>query len=281
MVQRWKMIELRPIHHTADPDNDLYTGRNGLTRLAIRLFSVIANSAGCERTFSDFGIIHTKHRNHLSPQKVHQMTLVKAFLRRSLAAAGLSHARLKRKFGDLEPEQNPVPSVQLASNPSTGSTAHNPDAIYNHIHPDFRDISRQLIADAEDSARPDPADDDDDDDFVLPDLLSHYAPPPSAGPSTGGAPAHPPHIPSSSSSAQTHPPTNTRRHSRKTQIPLADLFDYPPVRPAGSVPGSSATTSSDAGSESNYLQTFWGHAKHNLDEEIASYDDDTVDNVLE
>ncbi|KAI1781894.1 hypothetical protein LXA43DRAFT_857686, partial [Ganoderma leucocontextum] len=42
-----------------------------VAQLALRLFSVVANSGDCERTFSTFGTIVTKCRVHLAPKKVH------------------------------------------------------------------------------------------------------------------------------------------------------------------------------------------------------------------
>ena len=58
-------------------DNGTTSGRNALVKLAIYILTIIANSAGCERTFSDFGIIHTKPRNKLDAKKVHKTGLVK------------------------------------------------------------------------------------------------------------------------------------------------------------------------------------------------------------
>ncbi|KAJ7135463.1 ribonuclease H-like domain-containing protein [Mycena crocata] len=53
------------------------TGRSGFIHLAIRILSILPNSAGPERVFSVFGITHTKHRNRLEPQKVHDATTVR------------------------------------------------------------------------------------------------------------------------------------------------------------------------------------------------------------
>lgn len=121
------------------------TGRNGVVKLARRLLSVIANSAGCERTFSTFGNIHTKIRNRLSPQNVHKTTLVKMDIRRSHAEAGISYGnRLKRKFGTHEPE--PVPSDEV---PTPSSTAN--DDSDEDLDADYGDFHAQLIADAADA----------------------------------------------------------------------------------------------------------------------------------
>jgi hypothetical protein len=73
----------------------------------MRILTVIANSGGCERTFSHFGITHTNVRNKLDAQKVHKTGVVKTDLRRSHTEAGLTTTRRKRKFGaDGDPSQD-------------------------------------------------------------------------------------------------------------------------------------------------------------------------------
>ncbi|KAI0319905.1 hypothetical protein OF83DRAFT_1081934 [Amylostereum chailletii] len=82
-----------------DPHAPL-TGANLLACLTIRVLTVIANSAGCERQFSDFGREHTgKLRNKLDEQTVHKTSLLRADLRRQHADLGLLPSRRKRKFG--------------------------------------------------------------------------------------------------------------------------------------------------------------------------------------
>jgi hypothetical protein len=39
---------------------------------------ILPNSAGPERVFSEFGMIHTKRRNRLHPTKVHNTSLVRS-----------------------------------------------------------------------------------------------------------------------------------------------------------------------------------------------------------
>lgn len=127
-------------------DTGEITGRNGLVKLAIRVLSVIANSGGCERVFSEFGITHTKRRNKLSPERVHKSSVVKTDIRRGHAAAGLLKTRKKRAFGD-----------DLTAGPSHPDTAQTePEAVDLTTLPDaeehladFDDLQRQLIDDAE------------------------------------------------------------------------------------------------------------------------------------
>jgi hypothetical protein len=49
---------------------------NGIARLAIRIFSIIANSGATECNFSDFGNIQTKKRSRLSVDKTHKINVV-------------------------------------------------------------------------------------------------------------------------------------------------------------------------------------------------------------
>lgn len=113
-------------------DNDSVSGRNGLVKLAIRVLSVIANSAGCERAFSDFGIIHTKRRNKLSAEKVHKTGIYKMSIRQTHAEAGLTRPRRKRAFGEIDQEEEPTEA-----------------AVPEEDNSDFTDLARRLIRDSE------------------------------------------------------------------------------------------------------------------------------------
>ncbi|KAJ7484268.1 ribonuclease H-like domain-containing protein, partial [Mycena latifolia] len=74
------------------------TGRSGFIKLAIRILSILPNSAGAEHVFSMFGLTHTKHRNRLEPQKVHDATTVRMDRQKAHIAAGLTIARKARRF---------------------------------------------------------------------------------------------------------------------------------------------------------------------------------------
>ncbi|KDQ53017.1 hypothetical protein JAAARDRAFT_137924, partial [Jaapia argillacea MUCL 33604] len=52
-------------------------GTNGLVNLAMRIVSIVPNSAGIERIFSDMGILQNKIHNRLGVEKVHKIVLVK------------------------------------------------------------------------------------------------------------------------------------------------------------------------------------------------------------
>jgi hypothetical protein len=74
------------------------TGRNCLTKLAIHILSIVANSAGCERAFSHMGLVHTAIRSKLGVEKVRKTTMVGMDIKRAHIEAGLLHTRGKRNF---------------------------------------------------------------------------------------------------------------------------------------------------------------------------------------
>ena len=80
----------------------------GIAKLAIRIYSVIANSGANERNFSDFGNIQTKLRNRLSIEQTHKTNVVRMDIAREHARLGLATSRGKRKLGhNNEPGDTP------------------------------------------------------------------------------------------------------------------------------------------------------------------------------
>ncbi|KAL6309073.1 ribonuclease H-like domain-containing protein, partial [Sparassis latifolia] len=71
-------------------------GKTGLALLAMRILSMVPNSAPTEETFSQFGITHTKLRNRLDPQKVRKSVI----LRTDTNARYGAPRKHKHKFGD-------------------------------------------------------------------------------------------------------------------------------------------------------------------------------------
>lgn len=53
------------------------TSVNAFASFAARILSIVPNSAATERIFSKFGVIHSKHRNRLRPEKVRYITIIK------------------------------------------------------------------------------------------------------------------------------------------------------------------------------------------------------------
>lgn len=114
---------------------------NPLPKLAIHLLSVIANSAGTERNFSNFGNIRTIHRHRLATAKIHKTNVLRMDLRREHAAAGLLTSRGKRKLGvDEEPEDDKQTNCDAERD-----------------GPDFEELARSLMDDVANDAQPDTA----------------------------------------------------------------------------------------------------------------------------
>ncbi|KZT19628.1 hypothetical protein NEOLEDRAFT_1151838 [Neolentinus lepideus HHB14362 ss-1] len=92
LVEVWKMF-----------DSGSRQGWNTLVKLAIRVLTVVVNSAATERVFSELGLVITKVRNRLELDKAQKMSIVKSQIRRSHERAG-SHSRqhLKRKFSIID-----------------------------------------------------------------------------------------------------------------------------------------------------------------------------------
>ncbi|KDQ48947.1 hypothetical protein JAAARDRAFT_187260 [Jaapia argillacea MUCL 33604] len=96
-----KELDLIQIWAPLNSDGTI-VGRNGLVQLAIRILSIVANSAGIERIFSCKGIIQTARRTRLHSDKVHKTVVLKQDLHRRHSEAGLLKPRQKRKFGALD-----------------------------------------------------------------------------------------------------------------------------------------------------------------------------------
>jgi hypothetical protein len=71
------------------------TSHNCLTKLAIHILSIVANSAGCKHTFSHMGLIHTGIRSKLGVEKARKTTMVGMDIKCMHLEAGLLHARGK------------------------------------------------------------------------------------------------------------------------------------------------------------------------------------------
>ncbi|TFY66832.1 hypothetical protein EVG20_g4259 [Dentipellis fragilis] len=72
-------------------------GNAGLANLALRIASIVPNTASTERTFSQFKIIHSALRNRLSHEKVRKQTLIREDVMRMDPMP--PHGE-KRKFGE-------------------------------------------------------------------------------------------------------------------------------------------------------------------------------------
>lgn len=80
-------------------DNGAHEGRNLIVKIAILILSVIANSAGCERLFSQMGIVHTKLRNQLRLEQVRKIVVLKTVLQDTHWTKSSSKRRHQRQLG--------------------------------------------------------------------------------------------------------------------------------------------------------------------------------------
>ncbi|GLB40643.1 putative protein of unknown function (DUF 659) [Lyophyllum shimeji] len=103
----WRTIDSQPSN--APPE-----GSNALVKLAMRILTPIANSAGCEHAFSLFGSVHTKYRNRLKTKQVHKIGILKMDIKRSQLAEGHGTNCSKCKFGQIEsPSDENSPAAPL------------------------------------------------------------------------------------------------------------------------------------------------------------------------
>ena len=95
---------MNPVEIWEGIDTGEESGCNRLSKLAIHILSVVANSAGCERAFSHMGLVHTSRQSRLGIEKVRKATAVGMDLKRMHIDAGLLRARGKRNFtaGELD-----------------------------------------------------------------------------------------------------------------------------------------------------------------------------------
>ncbi|KDR69467.1 hypothetical protein GALMADRAFT_104095 [Galerina marginata CBS 339.88] len=217
-------------------DRDVDHGRNAIVELAIRISSVIANSAGCERVFSSFGVTHTKRRNKLDPKKVHNMAVVGMQIKREDRELGLARDRKKRKFEEVADEDQAV-------TPTSSDTVEPVDPT------DFRQYAEGLLRQAELSNTE--ADDDDDDEalppYILPSVTLPRTPTIPVGSTVTTA------APSTTPASNTQNPRRGQPRS-KTQIPLSELFNFT-IRPEDG------------------LEFYWPGSKKNLEEELLAHED--------
>jgi hypothetical protein len=231
-------------------------GRNRLTKLAIHILSIIANSAGCERVFSQMGLVQTKCRSRLGLDKVRKTALIRMDLKRRHVAEGLIRPRTKRTFDTMSSDliQPSMPSILLPPNsePTPSAAAAQPTQPPPSTEPpeinvgtldvaNFDDMAKELVQAATESDQLTREEQDADEDLSM-------VPPP-----------NPPTQPSTSS--------RSTRPSTKTKIPLKNLFRYP--------------TDPDAPAEG--LNFYWKWGIKHLEEEmlVAELMTDSLEDIDE
>jgi hypothetical protein len=93
----------------------------GIAKLTICIYSVIANSGTSEHNFSDFGNIQTKIRNRLSIEKTHKTNMVRMDIARDHARLGLTTSRGKGKLGH---NNEPSDALETVVTPALGAPDH-------------------------------------------------------------------------------------------------------------------------------------------------------------
>jgi hypothetical protein len=110
------------------------TGIDSLAHLGMCLASITPNTASTERVFSQFKVLHSPRRNHLSHHIVRKMTMVKQFVNET-------HGGPKRKRDDDELTAAKLSSTSLSDDRSSAN-GEIADCM------GFRNIISELINDA-------------------------------------------------------------------------------------------------------------------------------------
>lgn len=225
---------MNPVEIWEGIDTREETGRNRLTKLAIHILSIVANSAGCERAFSHMGLVHTGIRSKLGVEKVRKTTMVGMDIKRTHLEAGLVYKRGKQSFTSEAGAQEPDDDGSAADHLDIGD--QDDDLL------DFDQLSEHLIAGAAAANTDKDVGDDLDETDELPPAVTVQA---TSGPLT-----------------ITIPPLNSATLSpqatqvKRTCIPLKILFDYP----------------TDIDMPSEGMNSFWRGGIENLEKEMEAYD---------
>ncbi|KAH9889016.1 ribonuclease H-like domain-containing protein [Cubamyces lactineus] len=237
-----KPVNLLEVWRSADTHDS--SGANGLVKFALRLFSIVPNSAGVERLFSLMGIIQTKLRNRIGVEKSRKVVLVKADINRTY---GSGRQEQRRHFGDkvdvlanpegaVPPLSNPIPSPE-PTGPTTDSA----------IVKSFSAVATELL---EMAAEEDTEDEEDSDDLISV----------SEGVRVGqGESGVIPHLAS--------PLEPVPRGAAAYQLKY--LFNYPPH--------AMDTTGTSHEGSGEVPMPFWGQSRLNLGKEQVAYERDSSD----
>ena len=99
--------EVNPVEIWEGINTHKETSHNCLTKLAIHILSIVANSASCEHAFSHMGLIHTGIHSKLGVDKVCKTTMVGMDIKHVHIEAGLLCARGKQNFTSEARAQEP------------------------------------------------------------------------------------------------------------------------------------------------------------------------------
>lgn len=198
MVDLWRRLDYgdRVVSLSSDP-------RSAFVKLAMRVLSIVPNSAGVERFFSKLGVVHSKLRNRLKPEKAQKSVLIKADIGQMY---GSGRRVQKRKF-DHEDSSDAEEDDNRNAEPVSADTGTQREEDVLAVDPDsFTAVVQDIIEDGDDS-------DEDDTPFATGTSSTSARPP-----NTTTAPL----------------PTAGPIPSRATGLSLRFLFSYPP--PGSSTP---------------------------------------------
>ena len=229
MLNIWRGIDTR------DPE-----GANGLVKFALRILSIVPNSAMTERFFSRLGIVQNKYRNRMHSERARKVVLIKAECDR-IYGTGRSHR--PRHFGRTDPDSDSnsedeqvLPTTATTNGPL--ATLEAEGASNTTTSASFLELASELIASAEadDGEAPESDDEDVSEPPTLSTVASHDQ---SSLPLPEGVPV-----------------------PRSEALTLRHLFRYP--------------SNPLASSDENILAAFWNASKQNLEEEVNRYNAEAV-----
>lgn len=91
-------------------------------QLGRKLLSVTANSASCERLFSEYGVILSKRQSRLLKDHMMQRAQLKAQIRDEHLRDDSMRKRAKQHFSSIKDRQKADPQIATAANPSLSNT---------------------------------------------------------------------------------------------------------------------------------------------------------------
>src|ERR1700733_8803826 len=106
-----------------------------IVRLAQHLLTICPNSASCERIFSSFGLILTKLRNRLKPNKLLELAELKMHLRDDSLSPKKKEDIRKRAFGIWSNKDHTEPDPSTTSNVNAQSDG--PELLFGDVDQDI------------------------------------------------------------------------------------------------------------------------------------------------
>ncbi|KAM5535809.1 hypothetical protein V8D89_010532 [Ganoderma adspersum] len=222
---------------------DTRGGGAEIVQFAIRLFSIVPNSAGTERFFSRLGLVQTKHWNRLHSDKARKLVLIKADIDQMY---GTGRSEQHRHFGTTH-----EPTVLTHNSTPTSESS----AATTSSSPPSHSFGNQLVQDTLGDSDPESSDGETEE----PNTSRATARPRAAA---GGAALR--------SSSVRRPNSNSSSSRPGQAIPrtealcLRHLFDYPSTF-TPSPTSSSLDSDSESDDESScLLASFWKHCRETL-----------------